>query len=634
MKAPILPIAECEADGLPFAPDGAPAVPVRSPLERSVVEAITAVSGGSIQVVDGRGAARAPTPAELVVGLGEDTRAEAMLYGHLTGRRVRCATSQRELAALAPDVVVVPLERLSLDVLDALFLAREHVGAPGVMGARARELRRQVLLRASAARVRGALGERRIDIDPAAPGAIQRDGDCLALGAGASTAELLTAMAASAGVLSLTTHSDGIDARLGRDLVMCSLTAPSTGALASRSPHCANSGQCHRLNLPIAEAIARGAIIAPDRISCRLLLLTICYGIKDPSDPSDPDWNLVTRFLRVPTIGALMIPPSLYFGPAPPVLASQLAAGASTGEAVACSNAEPRERRLRQYHILFGDPAFRLPAAAATGETVPVRPSLPVQPEVPSTREAPASPIEHLTAAEYGHIELHRRLCLDALPDLDPHGPVPDRFTHGVPGHGLEAVLRLSGSLDADERTSAVAEFLAAREALLTSGGVPTTRWLGYAAARDVRIGPCPQCGISARRYRFELPIAGPAMRRVVVCPRCSFAEDAPEFSTLVMQWRDGLVELTGALPVSPWRATLRFWAQTTHNGINVPWPAAPDGSPVRKLRPRVELAPGVWSASFALVHSFEYTVLSTRFSVGSRIGSGADDLREPRDHA
>ncbi|HEU5060872.1 MAG TPA: hypothetical protein VFU21_30285, partial [Kofleriaceae bacterium] len=319
--------------------DGEPVWPLRSPEDRQAVEVVAGLFAAELAFVRGRaGLARASW--EEVVAVGAEHEREARLHAHLTCRRFRGVRSAAALAIEAPPAVVVT----SLDHLSPALTDAVHRGGagPGFVVAGAGPLRRQVLRRAAAARLVTPAAVPRADLHPFAE-PVARAHPVSARGDAGDRVRAL--IAAGAGVLSVLTHSDGVDASLG-DLVLCPMGEPVAGADPARSPSCWSSGICHRLSRPLEEALTSGRIARADEIRCRVLLWNACFTLAYPGDPLDPRWSLLARLLEAPGIGAVAIAPDLSHDTAASLepLAAALARGVRRGDALGEHNRHPVRR--------------------------------------------------------------------------------------------------------------------------------------------------------------------------------------------------------------------------------------------------------------------------------------------------
>lgn len=556
--------------------EGEPVWPLRSGEDHDALSAVASVFGAQLSATRGRtGATRAGW--EEVVAVGAEHEAEARLHAHLTGRRFRGVRSPAALAVEAtPAVVVTRFELLTPGLVDALH--RGGAGPGFVVAAGESSLRRQVLRRAAAARLVAPIALPRADVFPF--------GDPVTrpfpvAGRGDPGDRVRALLGAGAGVLSVLTHSDGVDASLG-DLVLCPMGEPVADADPARSPSCWSSGICHRLARPLDEALTSGRIARADEIRCRMLVWNACFTLAYRGDPLDPRWSVLARLLEAPGIGALAIAPDLSHDSAGSLepLAAALARGVRVGDALAEHNRHPLRRAIGARLVLFGDPRVGLPAArAATADPEP---------------EAPAAPAPSHTTSGWPMLETL------AAADLDS----PAFFA--APARA--ALATLEGGAPEQEIRERFAELLACRVRAFT-------QWTSLSDQTQLRgrAAPCPRCAGPARQVGHTMRAPGLAPRLVTVCPRCQVVEDVPRGCDLTVAIQGDAIAISGTLPTSDWAARARLYAQVPWNGPMVRWPAAQGGSPVRRLDVGPIAASGVHQVTFVVVWGREYAAVTAR---------------------
>lgn len=551
--------------------EGQPVWPLRSAEDHDAVARVAAVFGAELSAVHGRpGQARAGW--DEVVALGAEHEAEARLHAHLTARRFRGVRSAAELALEpAPAVVVTSLEHLSAGLSEALH--RGGAG-PGFVVAGRGPLRRQVLRRAAAASLVTRAALPRVDLFfPFA-------------GDGGDRVRAL--LGAGAGVLTVLTHSDGVDASLG-DLVLCPMGEPVAGADPARSPSCWSSGICHRLSRPLDEALTSGRIARASDIRCRVLVWDACFTLAYHSDPLDPRWSMLLRLLDAPGIGALAIAPDLsHDSPASlEPLAAALAGGVRLGDALARHNRDPLRRAIGARLLLFGDPRVAL-AATRTGAAAADQVEKRAAPAAAPLASSGWPMLETLAWAEQDSPAFFAepaRAALAALENAAPEREIREHF----------------------------AELLACRVRAFT-------QWASLSDPDRLRgrTAPCPRCGGPARQMGHTMRASGLSPRLVTVCPRCQVVEDMPLGCDLTVAIAGDQIAIAGTLPRSDWAARARVYAQVPWNGPLVRWPAAADGSPVRRLDIGPVAASGVHQVTFVLVSGREYAAVTARAPIGA----------------
>jgi hypothetical protein len=633
---------------------GVPVWPLAGEDDRRALEVLCGVLGARLQVVPGGAGSPAPAPpgAEEVAALGGPLP-EAALYASLTGRRVRAVRDAAELAdGPRPAVVVAPREAVGAELFDALYEGAGDGPASGIVCAPRAELRRQVLLRAAAAVLPARPAVRRLDYNALHPLG-GNGGDGVHFGAHTPPAALRAVAGAGAGVLTVFTHSDGVDAYLGPGMVACRQAAPPAGVPAARAPSCAALGHCLRLGRPIAHALAEGAILGPEGFRCGVLVWGTCFGWIEPSDALDARWALLDGFLASPAVGAVVTVPGLYFGDLqtgglPLPLTLELAAGVEAGAAVARANRLPEMVRYGQRFVLFGDPRTRLappPAGEAAGEAAAeaaeaAAPAWATRVTSLAWDEGERDPAASAPgaagdapgdAAEEASLDLAALLIDEQVAKFARgEGSAPNLEWNarwaGAAGEALLAyrAARREGA-DAVAAEALAERFSAVWADFLISCGRLAFNWLPFAEPGSLRLEerPCAGCGRRARGFVARLALPGAPPRRVTVCPRCQFVEDAPASSGVALALEDGrTLRLQGTLPAGAWQARLRLWAQDRRNGVTLPWPGAADGRPVRALALPAELPlAGVGVANLVLVRRAEFRVLAVRASLGGGAG-------------
>jgi hypothetical protein len=240
--------------------------------------------------------------------------------------------------------------------------------------------------------------------------------------------------------------------------------------------------------------------------------------------------------------------------------------------------------------VLFGDPRVGLPAArAATAD--------PAQ-EV----EAPSAPVTTVGSTSGWPM-------LETLAAADLDSPA---FFAAPARAALAALDRAAPEQEIRER---FAELLACRVRAFTQWSPLSdpTQLRGRAAS-------CPRCGGPARQVGHTMRAPGLAPRLVTVCPRCQVVEDVPVGCDLTIAIEGDAIAIGGTLPHDDWAARARLYAQVPWNGPMVRWPAAKDGSPVRRLDVGPIAASGVHQATFVLVWGREYAAVTAREACAAAI--------------
>jgi hypothetical protein len=339
---------------------GLPVWPAANPADRAALEGVARLFGTNLDFVTAE-PGLAATRGGLVIGIGEDVEDLARLYAHLTRRGFAMAEDGSALRDLSPSVVVTTLGLVSVELLDSLYSPDCGNVSPGMILADTVEaLRSQVLIRSAAAALTSALPPLRIDLFPAQAFSATASETGMLLGGSASKPEYVRALSLGASVVSLLTHSDGIDAKLG-PLVLCPMQRVPLVFDEARLPTCQITRMCHRLSMPLEQALESGALLSPEAISTRVLVFAVCWGLLLKSSVDDYAWSLLARLLASSTIGAVLTSWEVILVTSDDlaILCKALIAGRTAGEALSefLRDTGVRQKGIRM--CLLGDPELR-----------------------------------------------------------------------------------------------------------------------------------------------------------------------------------------------------------------------------------------------------------------------------------
>jgi hypothetical protein len=504
-----------------------------------------------------------PRRGGIVVSAREDADEVAALYGHLTNRRMMTALDHGRLIEQSRvDVVVAPWDVLTTDFLCRLY--RDPAWAPGLItGGSPRELLRQAVLRAAALALCGRLSRHRVDVRPLADHGLIKADKLEILGQQADAAQIKQALGSGSELLTVFTVGDGIDAGFG-PLILCPMVQKVAEA-SGRTPACVVSGTCHRLQLPMMEALASGYLLSPDAIASRVLILHACWGIQPAGSLYDSGWGYGHRLASHDRLGAMLTTWQITIGSAADTepLARDVARGMPLGQALARFNNAAASRRTGQLMCLLGDPELRVSTVAppfrrsASGETTP--------------RE-----------------EQRQLAFLSAYLDTI----VPKRESKSAltsARRAVSACLRKawSGSaIDAPHEPSGTVVRQAVLRFLCRHGTIPTYHWmdLAYPVGSDDSGSPCLTCRQTTREVNLRLRVLGAGSRKLQLCPRCGLTEDRPAtMGRIGLTFKEGVAYLHGSAPRGPWAASLLVRPHVGQPTFH-PWPAGEDGRPLFEM--------------------------------------------------
>lgn len=565
------------SDGGHYVKDGRPVWPLRTAMEREALERMLATMGGHLGLVDHATPGTLSGPG-LVVGLGPRAFEDARLYAHLTMRAYQPAHTREELAELPlPSVLVTTLEHVDEDLLDLMYDHRPVDEVPGLIFAFAEDdLRRQVLARAATLHCPPrAARTRRIDLYPLLPVAHVEGPGLTVLGGRATAAQLRGAVAEHANLLTVSTHSDGIDAQLIPELVLCPMDRVPHDHDPALAPSCHTTGYCHRRERPIERALEEGSLLSPSEIAADVMIHCVCWGLYPAPGIQSPAFSLARRLLEELNVGALITTWEIVSQTTSTTstLFHDVARGVPLGRALARHLAAPESMHKGHRLVLVGDPELRLPPS---DEPDPLE----------GLRNEPSPPVA--SSGQTGALALLRAMVVEAR-----RTQRPDRSD--TSSAAIEAALHYEAAqlagvpLEEDPTAAGPALRRAMLEYFAHRYTDASRYWLAYAS--DVRTlaerRPCPACGRRTISRRYALRVPGAAKRDHTHCPTCGPIGDLPEGRALTIAVDpDGTIRLGGDLPQSCWDAQVVLDTQIASMHATWPWPAAADGSPAVLVRP------------------------------------------------
>jgi len=475
-----------------------PAVwPVISSTELSALRATAALFGADLAEVDaGAGRTRrAAAESDAVVAYPHaELRPLASLYAWLTGRRAALVTFER-LERVAPEIVVCLWRHLTLERLERVH--RASVVRPlGLIVARTpAQLRERVLCASAAAVLDPPPGGRILEVagSDAAPGRSQFHRDD----------------PPAAALLHLG-HGDGLDLNFTRDEVLCNIREiVATGDASGRDIPCVRSGECYRLHVPIAAAMARADLLQPGDLRARAAVFLTCFGVPATDALVPPEWSFLEALLRSPALGCIVTSLGVTLPATSDIdaLKGALTCGFPIGDALHRNPALSRNDLERCRLLLFGDPRTRPVLASRPPDGAsPVRAAHPRLRRVRDEASPPWTPSARL------------RFLLDILTIARESHPDVDRRIAAV-----RSVMRTGRPRDA--------ALIAHLEGLAPLWDHWTRR-----CELPVRCGlrmRCPGCGAAGRTFLYKWG-SQTDRRTLSVCPRCGVVQDVEAGSPLV----------------------------------------------------------------------------------------------------
>jgi hypothetical protein len=614
-----LPVAAAMSSDLLVDVEGRPVWPIRDEASRQMLTRIAAVYGGRLREVSDpglHGGAR-PRVTGFVAALGAEAVHAGRLYAHLTGRSCVEASSLDDLSRLESVDVLVTLSRAITPPL-LRWLSGPRPSGEGratglVFGPTEADLLRQTLLSSAHAELAGTrrLSEL-VTIDATVPRA--RAGAAHVLLGGNADCEETRRAVRAADVLTVSGHSDGVDAQLG-PFVLCPMDRPAE-ASDGRVPQCVGTKHCQRVDLPVSDALGSGRLVSPDEVRAPVLILGACTAFRAEGGPVATRWTFAHRLHRSEYVAAICATWSVIFGtPGGTIrLSHEIAQGRPVGEALERFREGERRDATGFDMVLLGDPKV----AGRRSDEPDRDPSLQElfrdwcasnveAGQMADERLRPAALARPSSGCDREQVGFARHFAAQSAarsPDLQELATKVLASTVSTT-RALRAKADTGGwrtSVDADAYRKAMLSLLV---------GLGFGRLHDWLSARPVLMGrsACPACGDVANRYAVGVARERGADRRLVVCPHCGVVEDAPlDAPAWSLEKHGHSYELHGPAIAPPWQGRLlvslggnRTWSE--------PWPADPEG------RPRPRFSPGIAPhklrrVALALVVGCEWIVL------------------------
>lgn len=555
--------------------EGEPVWPVCSPSERQHLEQIVSSLGGAVEFVS-EVTEGTLSGEELVVGLGPGAHEHARLYAHLTRRSCELVESLEQLAAFTQvAVVVTTYAHITEQLMDLLYDRDPLTSAPGVIFSYDDEqLSVQVLARAAARRCSHAnFSRRRVDVNPTITFGAHMSPEFSIVGGDAEPAEFREALGCGAGLLTLYTHSDGIDAYLRSDLVLCPIERADPEGQPAPAPSCVLTGTCHRCQRPMTEVIGSDTLLDPAVIKANVLVYCVCWGLYPSQHVHSPAYALSRRLLESFNIGALVTSWEINIQRLPFTanLFHDIARGLTLGQALARHLSTPEGRSNYHKLCLIGDPAIHLPPSDIRDPLANIQKFN--KPPPPSSRCMAGLAL--------------LRLMINSF-NSEGDDPAAHKAIAVISKYENMLVdgLRHDAEL-ADRFHDEMLDYLTNQDTMLSKCW---SRFIEVTETLPERT-PCTICGRRTILRVSSLRIPGIMPRRETMCPSCGSIEDSPCDRSMSMSVEPGgLMRLDGELPTSGWVARITLERFFTRETYKWDWPAAPSGEPAPSFQ-----VPTVW---------------------------------------
>ena len=540
--------------------NGEPVWTVKNLSELGELQKLAKIFGSTVKKVTGRAENLIPGK-EVVVGFGKETREAGLLYAHLTKRIFRSIESKKELFNdKMPAILIIDPQLIDVELLEFLYTPRKDIiSVTGlIFSENPEQLRRQVLLRTAAAHLNGELESFRIDVHPTLQFGHKEWTGVEFMGGMASSNTIRAAVGRGTGLLTISTHSDGVDTKLGKDLTLCPmLEIPKTTSMFF-SPVCQTTQFCHRHHLSVSEFLRSDKLLPPEDIAARIFIFNSCYGLRLQSGMIDIGWSLARRFSNSSSLGAIVTTWEVVITKANQTafLAHNLLEGMSVGEAVALYNKSSEAKILGRHRLcLLGDPRVKLPAVQFNpGESGK---SKTAQKEKGRERNNPDAKrsekidiIESISKIPLSQVEFFD-VCFTFLVRhiFNDHELLFINRALTKIGEYKESIRKKSSKKYIEARRSemllAILNHLIDQNSLFYSTWIPLTdKFSTYTSVEK-----CKVCQQPVTITNAKIKLSKTFLRRLVICPNCGIIEDSPAALKLEISLDNQTLKLHGKLP-------------------------------------------------------------------------------------
>ncbi|CCE98564.1 hypothetical protein SFHH103_04074 (plasmid) [Sinorhizobium fredii HH103] len=576
---------------------GQPVWPVYDRKQRRVLRDYCRLVGRPIVEVTGQPCLFAPRKQGLVIGVGKGASRAGELFAHLTGRSFISIATLRDLGVRSKETEVILglSEVLDVDWLERIYGNLQWQRAPGIIAARNEmALVLQALLRSAAAHLDGETSRAATQIFPTFDTRGDIEGPSTAIfGKSAPPEAIINAVESGSDLLTLLTHSDGVDAKISSHLSLCSVKTKHEDGI-NFGPYCTVTGDCFRHNKPIPKAISDGHIVRPASLRARIVVLCACNVVLDPRAPVAQEYGYLLRLLESGHMGVAIVSwsiVSLNERSLRPLITCLLS-GETVGRSVATFNRSAEARTAGLKFCILGDANIRL--LESTTKTCTISGMSP-------HRSKKGQSVLREAAAGVGFL---RGYLMNAL--VDSRDPDTDHLASealvrlqcyeqllwtGKPVEGYE------GSAGVALRNGVLA-FIARRGA-----SVIAHDWTELAEQRRALAdGQCIHCSGRLAKYLYKFRNSEIPPRRFSYCGRCHVVQDSPHTEDVLLKCNDGQFELYGELPRRNWAALIRLSCQNDAESVASQWPDDSNGAPARRFAPPRPWPIGPLKCSFVLL--------------------------------
>lgn len=484
---------------------------------------------------------------ETVVALGNEVASIGRLYAHLTNRNLTLVPASQTPIIEGCSVILGLMSQISGDLIEHIYRTDRNYYPGLVVGRDLIDLRRKALVSALTAVTLPRSRPSVFNLQPRFDFGIFVVGETLLIGSASPPEARKALLKHGRSVVAYCGHSDGIDADLGRGLVLCPRDErwPTPEAAANRTPICYSTAWCYRHNREI-DATA-GSRIHPALIRTRLLLWNTCTGIILNDAPMDPSLGVGMTLATSTSIGALMSTWRIELAPSNVTdsLLDGMLHGMTAGEGLAIHNCSSQAKKYGHRLCLFGDPRTRIAPEERSN--------------APRTKFVHAS--TSVVSEEPGQIEVRfLRSCLYEARDNESN----NRDRNNIKSRIESAAQAVASYELAIWRRSTQDDTLRRKRELLRSFvefAAHTKLWefwspfiadINYVSSTE----SCLNCGgpLGTHEITFKhLPVR----RTISNCRLCGIVADKPRDWIIMAKIQPNEIQIIGELPAGMWASAI-----------------------------------------------------------------------------
>ncbi len=500
--------------------------------------------------------------------INDEDEVEAALYAELTGRTTRRLKSVSEIESCKEiSVFLCSIEKVDAELLKTIWRRSSSGSTCGIVTAERPKLRIQVLCKSAARflsiRMLSSPTLAWLDLLPTLNLDKAENATRLIIGKQCNAAALKNALASNPALVRSVTTSDGVDAPIGSNLILCSIIGFGKHASSSKTPRCVDTGFCHRSNSMITNDLINERLIHADTIKAKVVIWQTCFGIMTKSRTLDDDWGVGRQLNESSNVGALITTCEYVLTniEATEELGHDILNGKNLSRCIANYSSTDKKSVAPHPLYLFGDPDCTLGCKPIDA------------PRLISEKDKRRQPIEQAT--DFLSFTPEQTLLMKAIQSSSPSAHL-NLVT--MASHRSQAKQNIA--INENNQKKIDEKFLSHIIARRWARWIDD--WLKHSSIMEVNDpgSVCPCCSKPMVSRIVKPDVLGTALRRCSICRTCGPVEDVPASCDIVFRIIDNdKCQLDGQLPCKNWIAYRVIFSDREDETVIEKWPEMPDGS-------------------------------------------------------